>query len=555
MKQIISFVLLVLINSYLFSQNDELINKAINDGNCEILYNFIQDTTGKDQKLVTNSNQTLKKYTSIDTSTSKYRSNKMDPKIRNVSKELIDNVFISPEKYLSEVVIKLTTGISDQFSKTKVLHDWICDNIAYDTNMVFVIKRITNQDYISVLKKKKAVCSGYTNLFNQMCKLAEIESIGINGYSKGFGYTGSLGSNTDHDWNAVRINNKWYLIDVTWDAGHVDYKTFIKNYSTDYLFLDSRPFLYSHLPAENKFQFYAPIITKTQFIEEPYIAGVFFKYGLELKTDLPHYSNNINEAFTFDIVLKNSNVNISNKLRTQYQQNVEGASWTIRKNSIVTFVYDIPNGQEYKGHIFARIRDEKRIQEKIDSNFYEQKIIPSLDSLLQNKKITEKEKELFLNSYYKVAENQCYYFLEDQFDSIRNNAVIKIHPLIELSLETYENVIDFILKPESGYNGFKDKYNKRFPDTYAAYNEALNTSLISPINGELIKGTEETFVIESKDFTRFAIVIDNKFNFFEKNTNGAFELILNIPTEINEIQIFGTKNNSNYIGLLKFGVK
>lgn len=555
MKQIISLLFLVLINSYLFSQNDEVINKAINDGNCEILYNFIQDTTGKDQKLVTNANQTLRKYTGTDSSTSKYRNNKMDPRIRNVGKELMDNVFISPEKYLPDVVIKLTTGISDQFSKTKVLHDWICDNIAYDTNMVFVIRRITNQDYISVLKKKKAVCSGYTNLFNQMCKLAGIESIGINGYSKGFGYTGTLGSNTDHDWNAVKINNKWYLIDVTWDAGHVDYKTFIKNYSTDYLFLDSRPFLYSHLPAENKFQFYAPIITKTQFVEEPYIAGVFFKYGLELKTDLPHYNNNIHGAFSFDIVLRNSNVNISNELRTKQQQNVEGASWTIRKDSVVTFVYDIPNDHEYKGHVFARIKNEKRIQEKIDINTYEQKIIPSLDNLLQNKKITDKEKELFLNSYYKVVENQSYYFMEDQFDTIRNNAVIKIHPLIGLSLETYENVIDFILKPETGYNGFKNEYNKRFPDTYVSYNEALNTSLISPINGELKKGIEEKFVIESKDFTRFAIIIDGKFNFFEKNTNGVFELTLNIPDGINEIQIFGTKNNSNYTGLLRFGVK
>jgi hypothetical protein len=555
MKKIIFFVCLTLLNFYLFSQNDETINKAINDGNCEILYNFVQDKTGKNQTLITNANQTLNKYIGTDSSTSKYRNNKMDSKIRNVGKELMDNVFINPEKYLPDVVIKLTTGISDQFSKTKVLHDWICDNIAYDTDMAFIIMRITNQDYISVLNKKRAVCSGYANLFNQMCKIAGIEAIGINGYSKGFGYTGTLGSNTDHEWNAVKINNKWYLIDVTWDAGHVDYKTFIKNYSTNYLFLESRPFLYSHLPAENKFQFYAPIITKTQFVEEPYIAGTFFKYSLELKTDLPHYNNNINGAFSFDIILKNSNVNISNELRTKQQQDVNGASWTIRKGSIVTFVYDIPNGQEYKGHIFARIKSEKRIQEKIDSNTYEQKIIPSLDNLLINKKITEKEKDLFLNSYYKVAENQSYYFLEDQFDTIRNNAVIKIHPLIELSLESYESVIDFLLKPETGYNGFKNLFNKRFPDTYVSYNEALNTSLISPINGELKEGTEETFVIESKDFTRFAIIIDSQFYFFEKTSSGAFELTFNIPAGINEIQIFGTKNNKNYTGLLRFGIK
>jgi len=45
-----------------------------------------------------------------------------------------------------------------------------------------------------------------------MCQLANIESIGITGYSKGFGYSGKIGNQSDHEWNAVHINNKWYLV-------------------------------------------------------------------------------------------------------------------------------------------------------------------------------------------------------------------------------------------------------------------------------------------------------------------------------------------------------
>jgi len=485
--------------------------------------------------------------------TSRYRTNRMDPKVRNVGKELMENVFVNPQQYLPDVVTKLTAGVSDRFSRAKVLHDWICDNIAYDTDMYFN-GWIVNQDYVSVLKKKKAVCSGYVNLFNEMCRLAGIESIGISGFSKGFGYSGTLGSRPDHDWNAVKINNKWYLIDVTWNAGHVDYKTFIKSYSTDYLFLDSRPFLYSHLPMENQYQFYAPVVTKAQFVEEPYIPGVFFRYGLELKKNLPHYNNAIDEAFSFDIEIKNSNVSVSNELRTERQQDVDGAAWIIRKGSVVTFIYDIPDAREYVGHVFARMKNEKRIQKKIGINSFEQRIIPSLDLLLQNKKITEREKDYFINSYYKIAENQSYYFLEDQFDTSRNNAVIKIHPLLGLSLESYENILGFNIRAQTGYKGFRAVYNKRFPDTYREYNEALNTSLISPINGELKAEAEETFIIESKDFTRFAIVVDGQFNFLEKNKDGAFELTFVIPAGIDEIQIFGTKNNRSFSGLLKYGV-
>ena len=563
MRLIITIFLFVFTNISLFSQNsdtinniiNETINRAIKNGDCKTLHAFVQETTGKDPKLLTSANQTLRKYSAIDGSTTKYRTNRMAPRVRSIGKELSENVFINPRQYLPDIVAKLIGGVNDQFSKTKILHDWICDNISYDTEMYFVHRQITNQDYVSILKKKKAVCSGYTNLFNEMCNLAGIESIGISGYSKGFGYSGTLGANSDHDWNAVRINNKWYLVDVTWDAGYVDHKTFIKKYTTNYLFLDSRSFLYSHLPINEKFQFYAPVLTKEQFVIEPLIRGAYFKYGLVLKTDLPLYNNSISETFSFDIELKNSNTSITSSLKTKQQQNIEGADWTSRRGSTVTLFYDIPDGQEYEGYLFARMKNDKKIQEAIDMYTYEQRILPSIELLLQEKKITEKEKDYFLNSYYKVDENKKYYFLEDQFDTPRNNAVIKIHPLAGLSLEMYEGILDFNIKPESGYKGFKSSYNKRFPDTYASYGESLNTNLVSPIKGELKAGTEETFIIESKDFSRLAIIMDGQYNFFTKNTAGAFELKLIIPAETNEINIFGTKNNRNYTGILKFNIQ
>jgi len=88
------------------------------------------------------------------------------------------------------------------------------------------------------------------------------------------------------------------------------------------------------------------------------------------------------------------------------------------------------------------------------------------------------------------------------------------------------------------------------------FNGVSNTNLLSPINGVLKSGSAETFVIESKDFTRFAIIIDGQFNFFERKTsNGPFELEFEIPLGINELQIFGTKNNRNYEGLLKYSVE
>jgi transglutaminase/protease-like cytokinesis protein 3 len=184
----------------------ELVAEAIQWGDCPFLYDYTQKEDA-DKQLVSQANNALKRYTGLDSGTGKYRTNKMEAAVRLVPKESMEQVFVDPETALSGVVSSLTKGVSDQFLKAKILHDWICDNIAYDAEM-YLRGRITAQDYVSVLKKKKAVCSGYTNVMNQMCELAGIESIGINGYSKGFGYTGKIGKDTDHAWNAVHIGNK-----------------------------------------------------------------------------------------------------------------------------------------------------------------------------------------------------------------------------------------------------------------------------------------------------------------------------------------------------------
>jgi transglutaminase-like putative cysteine protease len=548
-------IFVILTTVKIFSQDAATINSAISSGDCTTLYKYVNDETiNKEQSLVNSANSTIRRYVSIDSSTSKYRTNRMDSRVRNVGKDLVEKIFIEPENTLPAVVTKLISGLSDQYQKVKVLHDWICDNIAYDVETAFERGINRPQDYVSVLKNRKAICSGYTNLFNQMCRLASIESIGISGYSKGFGYKGYIGANPDHDWNAVRVNNKWFLVDVTWDAGHVDYKTYIKNYSTDYLFLDSRPFLYSHLPEEDKYQFYAPVIDSSQFEEEPYIAGVYFRYGLELKSDLPHYNNAISDGFKFDLGIRNTNVNLTSIVRTEQDVGISGASWQGKSGSTVSFIYDVPDTQQYKGIVFARMNNDKRIQERLNINLFETKILPELDALVQTKKITEKEKEYFINSYFKVLENGNYYYIEDQFDTPRINAVLKIHPLVELSLEMLEPVLTFNIRAASGYLGYKANYSKRFPDSFSAFKDASNTKLVSPINGELKVGSTENFVIESKDYTKLAIVIDEQFTFFEKNQAGVFELSFTIPEGLSEIQIFGTKNNRNYNGLLKYGI-
>jgi len=537
----------------------QLVAEAIKWGDCAFLYEYTQKKDA-DRQLVTQANTAIRRYTTLDSSISRYRTGKMEARVRRVPQDLMEKVFKDPETVLPAVVSSLINGVSDQFLKAKTLHDWICDNIAYDTGMYFS-GRITAQDYISVLKKKLAVCSGYSNLFNQMCKLAGIESIGINGYSKGFGYTGKIGNNTNHAWNAVNINNKWYLVDVTWDAGNVDQKTYIKEYSTEWLFLDPRPFLYSHLPEEDAYQYYAPVLTADDFMREPYIAGIFFQYGLSLKTDKPEYNNVIDGTFAFDIGMSNANTYVSAKLRTPLQQNMDAASWVDRKGNIVTVEFDVPDTNEYKGHVFARYNNEVRLLNTVGIADFEQDWLPRAEQLFKDttlprdKRITEAEFNLFKGAYFKVQENNMYYFAEDQFDTAKNNAVLKVHQLLELVTNYAQNVLTFNIKAASGYRGF-GKNILKYPLTFSTYNQLPNTQLVSPVTGTLKAGSSETFVVSSKDYSSFAIIINGEWNVFTKNSKtGNFELNLTIPANVQSIQISGgTARNATHWGLVRYNV-
>ncbi len=82
----------------------------------------------------------------------------MDSRVRSVPTDAAEKVFKKPKEGLPLVVKHLTQNAGGAQAKVKVIHDWICDNIAYDTDMYFSGK-VSKQDYETVLKKKKGVCS------------------------------------------------------------------------------------------------------------------------------------------------------------------------------------------------------------------------------------------------------------------------------------------------------------------------------------------------------------------------------------------------------------
>lgn len=123
----------------------------------------------------------------------------------------------------SEEIIQLsqsiTQGLQTDMEKTKAIHDWVAGNIAYDVDAYFSGTYVSKSwDALTVLRKKQAICFGYSNLTAALNRAAGIEARVIIGdanvYQVGW---------TAHAWNKVLVDGRWVSMDVTWDAGNVNF--------------------------------------------------------------------------------------------------------------------------------------------------------------------------------------------------------------------------------------------------------------------------------------------------------------------------------------------
>jgi hypothetical protein len=125
--------------------------------------------------------------------------------------------------------------------------------------------------------------------------------------------------------------------------------------------------------------------------------------------------------------------------------------------------------------------------------------------------------------------------------------------LLELSIGWYESVLDFNIKAAPGYQGFGSGILK-YPFTFSAYNNVPNTQLISPATG-ILQAESTHFVIASRDYTAFAIVINGKWHHFSKNSaTGNYELSFAVPDDVDFIEIYAGKGGNSYHGLVRYAV-
>ncbi|MCL2816405.1 MAG: leucine-rich repeat protein [Oscillospiraceae bacterium] len=131
------------------------------------------------------------------------------------------------DKEIIKLADSITKDISKDYDKAKAIHDWVANNIWYDSDSIndeFYTKAPENWS-ANALKNKRCVCSGYANLTAALLRAAGIPAKYISGFApEGTGKTEQdnffdvNGNNTNHAWNEAFVDGRWIIIDTTWDS-------------------------------------------------------------------------------------------------------------------------------------------------------------------------------------------------------------------------------------------------------------------------------------------------------------------------------------------------
>ena len=148
------------------------------------------------------------------------------------SQKQVENA-IEKVEYVKDILLGKRTG--DDYEDIKMVHDYLVDNIEYDTS----ISADNIYDVYGALVNRVAVCEGYARSFKYILDEMGIPCVLVIGTG-----TNSRGEIERHAWNYVELQGNWYAVDCTWDdpiivgSGSVSksskYKYFLKGSSEFY---------------------------------------------------------------------------------------------------------------------------------------------------------------------------------------------------------------------------------------------------------------------------------------------------------------------------------
>ena len=173
---------------------------------CDITYKDCLDDINdlsKETETFTYLNQFVHPFNSFKTINSKYIGlfKRVDVEIqKKYSKNDIDKINNKINDIINSKNINSYDSVTD---KIKVFHDYLADTNKYDKDKETKTSSYHSDTAIGTLFEGYSTCSGYSDAMAIFLTKLGLENVKV--------------ITDKHAWNAVKINNKWYHIDLTWD--------------------------------------------------------------------------------------------------------------------------------------------------------------------------------------------------------------------------------------------------------------------------------------------------------------------------------------------------
>lgn len=199
--------------------------------------------------------------------------------------------------YIKLLAGKLTAPFHSEEEKFRAIYTWICRNVESDYKLYQENKRnretLKNREELDewnkkfcrrvfnkLLSEQKTICSGYAYLLKELAFHAGITCVTVDGYGRtaqaNVKGTGTL----NHSWNAVRLNNKWYLCDATWSSGIIDgeHGRFVRKYDDSFFLADPPLFVRTHYPSDTAWMLLNHKPTLQEFLNGPLMYAGAYEY-------------------------------------------------------------------------------------------------------------------------------------------------------------------------------------------------------------------------------------------------------------------------------------
>ncbi|TDQ30071.1 transglutaminase domain-containing protein [Tenacibaculum caenipelagi] len=197
---------------------------------------------------------------------------------------------------------RIATDFDSKDQQVKAAFYWLTHNIRYDLNGYYnpKQKRISfryrneqeRQEKLQAIKDeivnetlltRKALCEGYAQTLAKVFSILQIENEVIKGYVRNSSNDiSNPRKNSNHAWNAVKLNNKWIYIDATWAAGIVNNGRWQPLFNKYYYNFSKANNFKTHYPESTLWQLKIGRMNKDDFYNQPIYKSNFLQSNLQL---------------------------------------------------------------------------------------------------------------------------------------------------------------------------------------------------------------------------------------------------------------------------------